>query len=151
MTSSQNNSDNPLVNSSKSPNSEDDTLSLFSCSPKSISDNSSSLKYYNHSSKDITNELKTNDLLNIFKIVKPIEDDIVANNKKNKEDINKKIEFYTEKLIKGKRGRKIKHSENNEYINKRMHISKDFDNLQTKIQVHFITFIIDISNDALII
>ena len=33
---------------------------------------------------------------------------------------------------------------------KRKHMSSCFDNLQTKIQVHFLSFIIDISNDALI-
>lgn len=32
---------------------------------------------------------------------------------------------------------------------KKVHKSSDFDNLQTKIQVHFISFIINISNDAL--
>ena len=33
---------------------------------------------------------------------------------------------------------------------KRKHMSSCFDNLQTKIQVHFLSFIIDISNDALL-
>ena len=46
-------------------------------------------------------------------------------------------------LIKKKRG---KQNENNK---KSQHLSTDFDNLQRKIQVHFFTFIINLSNDAI--
>ena len=35
-------------------------------------------------------------------------------------------------------------------LNRRTHTNSDFDNLQTKIQVHFLTFIINISNDAVL-
>ena len=144
MNSDQNYSDNPLVDSSNSPNSEEDTLSLFTISPKS-NISPSSPKYPDYISPDISKKLETDVLLNIFKIHKPNEEEIVP---------KKKIEFIIKKLLKEKRGRKVKQHKNNEYINKtnnkRKHISKDFDNLQTKIQVNFITFIVDISNDALL-
>ena len=55
----------------------------------------------------------------------------------------KKIKFHTEDFIKKKRGRKPKKE------NIKMHGSDSFDNLLTKIQVHFFSFITDISNDAL--
>ena len=140
MYSNQNFSDNPLVGSSNSPNSEDDTLSLFSSSPKS-NINASSPKYPDYISQDISKGLETSVLLDIFKTHKLNEEEFV----------NKKIRFSTEKLIKVKRGRKVEELENNEYISKRKHKSKDFDNLQTKIQVNFINFIVDISNDALLL
>ena len=46
-------------------------------------------------------------------------------------------------LIKKKRGKQ------NEKNKKSPHLSTDFDNLQRKIQVHFFTFIINLSNDAI--
>ena len=51
-----------------------------------------------------------------------------------------------------KRGRKKPNEEFDNTINskKRTHQKSDFDNLQTKIQVHFITFLKDISNDVLL-
>ena len=55
----------------------------------------------------------------------------------------KKIKFHTEEFIKKKRGQKPKKEKN------KMHGSDSFDNLLTKIQVHFFSFITDISNDAL--
>ena len=55
----------------------------------------------------------------------------------------KKIKFHTEEFIKKKKGQKPKKEKN------KMHGSDSFDNLLTKIQVHFFSFIIDISNDAL--
>ena len=139
MHSNQNFSDDPLVGSSNSPNSEDDTLSLFSSSPKS-NINTSSPKYSDYISQDISKGLETSVLLDIFKTHKLNEEEFV----------NKKIRFSTKKLIKVQRGRKVEELENNEYISKRKHKSKDFDNLQTKIQVNFINFIVDISNDALL-
>ena len=139
MYSNQNYSDNPLVDSSNSPNSEDDTLSLFSSSPRS-NINTSSPKYSDYISQDISKGLETSVLLDIFKTHKLNEEEFV----------NKKIRFSTKKLIKVQRGRKFEELENNEYISKRKHKSKDFDNLQTKIQVNFINFIVDISNDALL-
>jgi hypothetical protein len=60
-----------------------------------------------------------------------------------KEDIfYKKINFKT--ILYRKRGRK----ENNlKKLNKKCHGSSDFDNIQRKIQVHFITFLIQFAND----
>ena len=55
----------------------------------------------------------------------------------------KKIKFHTKDFIKKKRGQKPK-KENN-----KIHGSDSFDNLLTKIQVHFFSFITDFSNDAL--
>ena len=55
----------------------------------------------------------------------------------------KKIKFHTEEFIKKKKGQKPKKEKN------KMHGSDSFDNLLTKIQVHFFSFITDISNDAL--
>jgi hypothetical protein len=59
-----------------------------------------------------------------------------------KEDIfYKKINFKT--ILYRKRGRK----ENEKKLNKKSHGSSDFDNIQRKIQVHFITFLIQFAND----
>ena len=55
----------------------------------------------------------------------------------------KKIKFHIKTFIKKKRGQKPKKEKN------KMHGSDSFDNLLTKIQVHFFSFITDISNDAL--
>ena len=89
MNSNQNYSDNPLVDSSNSPNNEDDTLSLFSSSPKS-NINTSSPKYSDYISQDISKGLETSVLLDIFKTHKLNEEEFV----------NKKIRFSTKKLIK---------------------------------------------------
>ena len=51
--------------------------------------------------------------------------------------------FQTETKIKKPRGIQINISR------KKRHINRSFDNLQTKIQVHFLSFIINICNDAL--
>ena len=58
---------------------------------------------------------------------------------KKKLDVNKFFEIKTLK----KRGRQSTQSR------KTKHINSSFDNMQTKIQVHFISFIINVSNDAL--
>ena len=50
-----------------------------------------------------------------------------------------------ETYIKKKRGRKAKKS--SKYYN--LHDITTFDNLQRKIQVHFLSFLINISNDAI--
>ena len=61
----------------------------------------------------------------------------------NKEDkFSKIINFIT--VLRKKRGRKSKNSNN-----KKLHGSDDFDNIQRKIQVDFISFLIRLANDAL--
>ena len=57
----------------------------------------------------------------------------------NKENILGELETTTKKNIEkqSKIGRK------------RMHLNSSFDNIQTKIQVHFFSFIVNVSNDAL--
>ena len=63
----------------------------------------------------------------------------------NKEDdFNNKI-FTT--ILHHKRGRK--ENMNNKKINKKIHSSDDFDNIQRKIQVSFISFLVRLANDAL--
>lgn len=63
----------------------------------------------------------------------------------NKEEtFNRIINFKTS--LRKKRGRKEKIKNKN---NKKCHCSEDFDNIQRKIQVHFISFLIRLSNDAL--
>ena len=64
----------------------------------------------------------------------------------NKDDnLKKKISFQTK--LHHKRGRKLK-KENNK-LNKKCHTAEDFDNIQRKIQVSFISFLIRFGNDAL--
>ena len=66
--------------------------------------------------------------------------------KNKKEDSSQKIiNFKT--FLKKKRGKKPK--ENNQKLTKKPHGSDDFDNIQRKIQVHFISFLISFSNDLL--
>ena len=66
--------------------------------------------------------------------------------KEIKEDnLNKAINFTT--ILRKKRGRKIENPI--EINNKKSHSSLDFDNIQRKVQVHFISFLIDLANDAL--
>ena len=66
--------------------------------------------------------------------------------KNKKEDSSQKIiNFKT--FLKKKRGKKPK--ENNQKSAKKPHCSDDFDNIQRKIQVHFISFLISFSNDLL--
>ena len=61
---------------------------------------------------------------------------------KSKKKKFKKL-FYVEEPNKRRRGKPSKR------IKKKIHNSSDFDNLQSKIQIHFISFIIHISNDVL--
>ena len=66
--------------------------------------------------------------------------------KNKKEDSSQKIiNFKT--FLKKKRGKKPK--ENSQKLAKKPHGSDDFDNIQRKIQVHFISFLISFSNDLL--
>jgi len=66
---------------------------------------------------------------------------------KKKNNFNNKIKFVLFQEIGVKKRGKHKQSIG---LNDKIHINSDFDNLQTKIQVHFLSFIIHISNDALI-
>ena len=64
----------------------------------------------------------------------------------NKEDaFSKNINFKT--ILRQKRGRKIK--EGKKKKNNKCHCSDDFDNIQRKIQVNFISFLIRLANDVL--
>lgn len=53
------------------------------------------------------------------------------------------------KYNKGKRGRKVEELKNTTKKPREVHGNKGFDNILRKIQVHFLTFMIDFSNDAL--
>ena len=64
---------------------------------------------------------------------------------KKEDSFKKKINFKT--VWRKKRGKKAKDNENNS--TKKPHGSDDFDNIQRKIQVHFITFLISFANDKL--
>ena len=64
----------------------------------------------------------------------------------NKEDVfSKNINFKT--MLRQKRGRKAK--EGKKKKNNKCHCSDDFDNIQRKIQVNFISFLVRLANDAL--
>ena len=66
----------------------------------------------------------------------------------NKEEkVSKTINFQTKSFINQKRGRKVK-KENNTLKN-RIHSASDFDNIQRKIQVSYITFLVRFGNDAI--
>ena len=68
-------------------------------------------------------------------------------NEEKKEDFFKKIiNFKT--VLHQKRGRKEKVGINKKK-NKKCHSANDFDNIQRKIQVHFIKFLIKLANDAI--
>ena len=68
------------------------------------------------------------------------------NNIGNNDNNNKKIWVEPFSEINQKRGRKNQKLYHNK---KAIHGSSDFDNIQRKIQVHFLTFLIDFCNDAL--
>ena len=63
--------------------------------------------------------------------------------KKNETSIQKKINFKT--FLRKKRGKKA-NPENSNYA-KKCHRSDDFDNIQRKIQVHYISFLVSLAND----
>ena len=64
---------------------------------------------------------------------------------KENDSFSKTVYFKT--FLHCKRGRKIKEGKNR--VNQKIHGSTDFDNIQRKIQVNFITFLIRLGNDAL--
>ena len=66
-------------------------------------------------------------------------------NNKNGDLFKKIINFKT--FLKKKRGKKP--IMNNKKLSKKPHSSDDFDNIQRKIQVHFISFLVSFSNDLL--
>jgi hypothetical protein len=63
--------------------------------------------------------------------------------KKNETSIQKKINFKT--FLRKKRGKKA-NPENSNFL-KKCHRSDDFDNIQRKIQVHYISFLVSLAND----
>ena len=67
-------------------------------------------------------------------------------NGKKEDYFNKKINFKI--ILHHKRGRKGKENKNNKKY-KKCHGSDDFDNIQRKIQVHFINFLIKLANDII--
>ena len=72
--------------------------------------------------------------------------DLEKNIKEKKEDSKKKIiNFQT--FLRKKRGKKPKSKNLNS--TKKCHGSDDFDNIQRKIQVHFISFLVSLANDKL--
>ena len=72
--------------------------------------------------------------------------DLEKNIKEKKEDSKKKIiNFQT--FLRKKRGKKPKSKNSNS--TKKCHGSDDFDNIQRKIQVHFISFLVSLANDKL--
>ena len=91
--------------------------------------------YLEYEKKPFRNSNFDNESINI-----PNEIYYIEKNKIRKK--NKKL-FSVEEPKKRKRGKQ------SEKIKKKIHNSSDFDNLQSKIQIHFISFIIHISNDAL--
>ena len=73
-----------------------------------------------------------------------LDQDKYSNNKKG-DSFQKKINFKT--FLKKKRGKKP--IPNNKKLSKKPHSSDDFDNIQRKIQVHFISFLVSFSNDLI--
>lgn len=61
----------------------------------------------------------------------------------------KKIKTKIKKLFSVEKPKKRRRGKQSIAIKRKIHNSSDFDNLQSKIQIHFISFIIHISNDAL--
>ena len=87
-----------------------------------------------------TESRSTENSTNIF----ALEPEKLSQNKKETK-IPKKINFKT--FLKKKRGKKAQFQ--NSSISKKCHSSEDFDNIQRKIQVHFISFLISLANDRL--
>ena len=121
-------------------------------SPKDLS---SELEYGSLIKEDISTEFK-GDNNNIF--IHDTKNEDFNNNPKNiiipkpipligkKDEKNNKIKFVTEINGKRKRGQISKNPKKTE----RTHNNTDFDNLHRKIQVHFLSFVIKVSNDALL-
>ena len=63
---------------------------------------------------------------------------------------NKNLKKKIKKLFSIEEPKKRRRGKQSIRIKKKIHNSSDFDNLQSKIQIHFISFIIHISNDVLI-
>jgi len=106
---------------------------------KNKEDELSSLSLNN--SKNNNNILEDNFNFSFIQNKQPQFNNSIANKKEELEIINPKSLFQINRT---KRGRK------EIGISDKIHSNSAFDNLQTKIQVNFISFIIKISNDALI-
>lgn len=129
------------------------TNSLFFNNTGSFTPSNESINYFSDISSNSFNsmdnsmdrEMTSEDFKNAFK-----ENTLNLTTENIKENSNQ-LNSYTKKFSgnyfmlskRKKRGRKAK-GENN-----KIHSKVDFDNLLTKIQVHFLTFLINVSNDAL--
>ena len=116
-----------------------------------VEDNSNNSSDYDQSldtkSKSQYREISIEDVNNVFQ-----QNEIFNENEEKLDDyfylndinvLNEKTpKFKTNNQSEINRGRKPTK------LNKKRHRNDDFDNLQTKIQVHFLSFIIDLSNDA---
>ena len=100
-----------------------------------LEDESSELLYFIKNSKTQKNEFQST--LNTSKNISLTTEGIFS----------KKINFKT--ILHHKRGRKSTEKEKKIKFLKRYHSSGDFDNVQRKIQVNFITFLINLANDAI--
>ena len=89
----------------------------------------------NNTYKELSGEIKIIESEKKEEINNFIKNNIIIDNSKNKKFITTKIDKKSNNLILKK---------------KRKHYSSSLDNMKTKIQVHFFSFIINISNDALL-
>ena len=87
--------------------------------------------------KNSKNDLQLTDATTKFQSISSISDN------KN-ETCTKNISFTT--ILRKKRGRKVSLESKK---NRKFHCSDDFDNIQRKIQVHFISFLVNFANDIL--
>ena len=142
----------PLINNQQSSQKEDETIFLEE--PIKIMDKSLIANTISDISKESSSEF-----LNYIKLPKmefqpffitsknisSIEDNNTDSD--IKEDYtNKTVNFKT--VLHHKRGRKSNKKSYNKYLYK-FHGSADFDNVQRKIQVNFITFLVRLANDAI--
>ena len=114
-------------------------------------------EYHGKTESEI-NDIEANESLYFLqkKEMQKIESNSIINNLKTtserntfitcKESMNKKVQFKT--ILHHKRGRKTTAKFISKYPSK-YHGSSDFDNIQRKIQVNYITFLIRLANDAI--
>ena len=116
---------------------QEETLSLNESDDE---ENEKSIYFIKKQDNLETESRSTENSTNIF----VLEQEKLSQNKKETQ-IPKKINFKT--FLKKKRGKKAQSQ--NSSITKKCHGSEDFDNIQRKIQVHFISFLISLANDKL--
>ena len=124
--------DYPKAETTKSEITDDESSEFIYCVKKS-----KNVKYELQSTSNASKNISFTQEKNYMDI--NIKDNYVTN--------TKIINFKT--VLHHKRGRKsIKNEKRNKYLNK-YHGSSDFDNVQRKIQVNYITFLVKLANDAL--